>query len=349
MMRVLTTSIAAAFFLSVCGGLSAQAVTSGTASTTGTTAAVDSYDRYMQVPLEKNEKFVIKELPDKVRIGIHTDSKPGKVNQLVLFLLPNGNTIEESFGRTPNEKLAMRYKIQQIGAQTRRVKELLPNDKITVVYVENSLRSWPQWRRETPDVNQKIRVLTEQLRKDYGPDAKMNLVAHSGGGSYIIGVLDSGEEIPDFIERIAYLDANYSFDAETSHGVKLLNWVRGDVKRRLEVLAYDDREITLNGKKVVSETGGTWRATDRMARDFERLDYPFASYPKPDTGETSVTLGGRIKLVRMTNPELKIYHTVLVERNGFVWAVTDGRNADLKPEDALWVEKPKYMDNLLPK
>ena len=41
----------------------------------------------------------------------------------------------------------------------------------------------------------------------------------------------------------------------------------------LEVIAYDDREIKLNGKKVVSDDGGTFRAThrmlDRLGKDIE--------------------------------------------------------------------------------
>lgn len=41
-------------------------------------------------------------------------------------------------------------------------------------------------------------------------------------------------------------------------------WLRRNAQNRLVVLAYDDREIMLDGKKVVSDSGGTWRATQRM-------------------------------------------------------------------------------------
>ena len=67
--------------------------------------------------------------------------------------------------------------------------------------------------------------------------------------------------------RIAFLDAVYNFDGAT-HSAKLLEWLHGDPHRMLVSLAYDDREIMLDGKKVVSDSGGTWRATDRMLRAF---------------------------------------------------------------------------------
>jgi hypothetical protein len=37
------------------------------------------------------------------------------------------------------------------------------------------------------------------------------------------------------------------------------------------VVAYDDREIMLNGRKVVGPTGGTFRRTDEMIARFGRL------------------------------------------------------------------------------
>ena len=45
------------------------------------------------------------------------------------------------------------------------------------------------------------------------------------------------------------------------------------ISRRLIVLAYDDREIMLDGKKVVGPDGGTFRATGRM-RDAFGQDLP---------------------------------------------------------------------------
>ena len=40
------------------------------------------------------------------------------------------------------------------------------------------------------------------------------LSGHSGGGSFIFGYLNSVATIPDQIERIAFLDANYAYQTE---------------------------------------------------------------------------------------------------------------------------------------
>ena len=71
------------------------------------------------------------------------------------------------------------------------------------------------------------------------------------------------ERFPTYIDRIAFLDANYAFDANL-HADKFARWLTSDESHRLIVLAYDDREIMLDGKKVVGPTGGTFRATGRM-------------------------------------------------------------------------------------
>ncbi len=65
------------------------------------------------------------------------------------------------------------------------------------------------------------------------------------------------------------LDANYSYSDAERHGEKLLKWLSGGTARRLVVLAYDDREIMLNGRKVL-RSGGTFRATERMHAFFEK-------------------------------------------------------------------------------
>lgn len=314
-----------------------------------TTQTVAQEDRFIPPALAPGEQFDIIEPEEGVRVGIHKYADAGTPSRLIFYLLPNGNTIEETFGRSPQDDLPRRYAIQQIGAQTRRLWQLSGDKSVMVLYLENQFRAWPEWRRKTPDANAKIRDLTNDLRKKYGPDADVSLVAHSGGGSYIIGILDSGNAVPDYIDRISYLDANYSFDAETSHGVKLLNWLREDVARRLSVVAYDDRDVVLNGKKIVSDTGGTWRATDRMARDFERLGYNFAEMTSPESTVTSAALAGRIKLIRIENPDLKILHTVLVERNGYLWSMLDGSGVKWEAGDEFWTETPRYFELREPK
>ena len=79
----------------------------------------------------------------------------------------------------------------------------------------------------------------------------MTLTGHSGGGSFMFGVIEAADEIPGYIDRIAFLDANYDFDGAKTRGTSFAAGSRATPSRRLIVLAYDDRNIMLDGKKVV--------------------------------------------------------------------------------------------------
>jgi hypothetical protein len=181
-----------------------------------------------------------------------------------------------------------------------------------------------------PDANAKIRAMVEDWRRQFGTKkAKVTLTGHSGGGAFMFGVMDAGEAIPDYIDRIAFLDANYSFDAAL-HTAKLERWLNGDEHRRLIVVAYDDREITYQGKKVVGPTGGTFRATERM-RDALGQSFKLVNGEKPPFRETT-GLDGRIDFYVHPNPENKILHTALVgDMNGLMHVETLGT-----PHEEKW-------------
>src|SRR5439155_2281241 len=93
------------------------------------------------------------------------------------------------------------------------------------------------------------------------------------------------------------------------------------VDHRLIVIAYDDRNITLDGKLVVGPTGGTWRASGRMIDRFSKelkfeqsTDGPF---------DLKQAVDGRLRFILHRNPENKILHTALVgEMNGLLHALT---------------------------
>jgi arylsulfatase A-like enzyme len=305
-----------------------------------------------------------------VRVALQQPGKndPAVPDHLVFYLLPNGSTIEHGMGRTPEQGLDFRYASQQVAAQTRRVRQLLPDRDITTAYLEANTRSWPAWRREQADPNTPIQEIVEAVRQRVAPGGEatsaaagqnaenlgttltIDLVAHSGGGSFIWGYLNSVETIPDYVEHIVFLDANYSYEDTDRHGEKLLAWLQRAPSHRLIVLAYDDRRITLNGKPVVSDTGGTWRATDRMARYFEK--HMALTSGQMNDLQTSAGLGGRLLMARHPNPDNKILHSVMVERNGFVFGVTEGRGRATPPLDlpfagsAAGEETYRYM--LLP-
>src|SRR5205823_697023 len=111
---------------------------------------------------------------------------------------------------------------------------------------------------------------------------------------------------------------------------KLLAWLKSGQDKRLVVLAYDDRNIMLDGKKVVSDTGGTFRATHRMIDRFSN-DVPLQQSRLGVFGHW-VGLDGRVDFLIHPNPENKILHTLLVgEMNGFLYAMTLGT-----PQETAW-------------
>ena len=180
---------------------------------------------------------------------------------LILYALPNGNTTAQTIGRKMVEGLDWHFDIQNIGAQTRALRTRgLP--QAIVVYLENDKRSWPAWRAAPgyDRANERIVQIVDQLRTVIGnpPHLAVTLTGHSGGGSFMFGFIEGQDSLPSWLERIAFLDANYNF--EYKHGEKLVKWLRSNPANTLVVVAYDDRNIMLDGKKVVSDSGGTWRA-----------------------------------------------------------------------------------------
>jgi len=88
------------------------------------------------------------------------------------------------------------------------------------------------------------------------------------------------------------------------------------------VIAYDDREITLDGKKVIGPDGGTYRATERMRKRFAK-DVELTETTSDDFVHR-VGLNGQLALHVHTNPKVKILHTALVgEMNGLLRGLTD--------------------------
>jgi len=248
---------------------------------------------------------------------------PGKRVDLILYALPNGNTTAETMGRTLGAGIGWRYDIQQIAAQTRALRTMgLP--QAVVVYLEADTKSWPAWRAKLgyPRANARIVAIVDQLRAALGnaPQLAVTLTGHSGGGSFDFGFIDGQDAIPDWIERIAFLDANYNF--EPSHGDKMVAWLRRDARHRLVVLAYDDREIMLDGKKVVSDSGGTWRASDRMIRHLSKS----VTFTRDTLGDFIRYRAPQVDFLLHPNGENKILHTAMIgEMNGYLHAMLVGR------------------------
>jgi hypothetical protein len=261
-------------------------------------------------------------------MNVPGDFDPARPTRLILFATPNGNTVEQTLGCRLEAGADWHVDIQHVAAQMRVWRKLNPEQNIVLACVAAEGLSWPSWRQARPDNAAIIARIVDTLRGWLPTKPTVTLACHSGGGSFLFGFINSTDAIPDWIDRFVFLDANYSYDDGQEHGDKLLAWLRGDASRRLVVIAYDDREITLDGKKVVSETGGTFRATGRMRTRLEKD----VNFTERLTGEfkTATALDGQLVLHVHPNPENRILHTVMVgEMNGLLEGLslgTDHRN-----------------------
>jgi hypothetical protein len=239
--------------------------------------------------------------------------------ELILYALPNGNTTAQTMGRQLAPGMDWHFDIQHIAAQTRALRERGLTQAV-VAYLEADSRSWPEWRRRQgyPVANAKLPGIVDSIVATIGRPQQLSitLTGHSGGGSFMFGLIEAGAALPAGIDRVAFLDANYNF--EPSHGDTLRSWLSQDPRHVLVVLAYDDREIMLDGRKVVSDSGGTWRATERML-----------NYLRPRLTLTADTLGdfhrwrnAQVEILRHPNPANRILHTEMIgEMNGYMHAL----------------------------
>lgn len=263
-------------------------------------------------------------LPHGVRILINapaTDAfSESKPIRLILYALPNGNTIEQTVGRKLQPGDDWRFDIQHIGAQTRFLRRALPDHNLVVAYLENSLQSWPAWRREHG--NNPIPLMLERVKAIFARwPVEVVLTGHSGGGSWTFGYLETVDDIPPVIQRIAFLDSNYAYET-SKHADKLARWLGASGQSYLCILAYHDSVALLDGKAFVSATGGTWGRSHAMLEDLgARFDF---THRTNGILRTHAALDGRLQFLLFENPERKIVHTVQVERNGFIHAMLTG-------------------------
>ena len=267
---------------------------------------------------------------------------PDRPTLLVIYATPNGNTIEQTLGCAAVEGLDWHYNIQHAAAQTRLFRESDDSQNVVLACIQADVRSWPAWREKHEDSASTIERIVKSLTLSLpANEIHVVLTGHSGGGSFLFSYINAADEIPSSIERIAFLDANYGYSNERRHGEKILNWLSAEPSRQFVVLAYDDRNITLNGKKVVGPTGGTYRASFRMIdRLREQIEL---TEDKLNIFDRLVGLKGRLAILIHPNPENKILHTRLVgEMNGLFYVLTLG---GASPNTRSRLETPRVYDN----
>jgi hypothetical protein len=274
---------------------------------------------------EFNERVTSFTFDPEVKIRVNAPGQSsftaGKRVLLIFYALPNGNTIDETVGKALQPGDDWHYDIQHIGAQTRFLREHIKDRVVVVVYLEANQKSWPAWRKQHSD--KLIPEIVATVKKLF-PQREVETVlsGHSGGGSLIFGYLNAVDQIPDDVVRIAFLDSNYAYDRALGHKDKLVKWLAASDHHSLCVLAYNDAVALLNGKTFVSAVGGTWGKSHAMQHDLAE-DFSFSNRTNAEFQRFSA-LDGRVQFILKENPDKSIFHTVQVERNGFIHSMVSG-------------------------
>lgn len=281
-------------------------------------------------------------MPD-VRIYINappvSDFDRKKRVELILYALPNGNTIEQTAGKKMLPGDDWHFNIQHIAAQTRFLRRHVTDSNCVVAYLETSQKSWPAWKRDHPDHIALIASIADSLSAMFGGfDTYLVLTGHSGGGSFVFDYIDGKDTIPPSVERISFLDSDYNYNDD--YGAKLSTWLKSSKKRCLSVIAYNDSVALYEGKPFVSATGGTWYRSRMMQR---YLGARFSLSTREDSDFiVSETKDHRIQFLLKKNPDRKIFHTVQVELNGFIQGMLSG--TPLEGKDYTYYGERAYND-----
>jgi hypothetical protein len=247
------------------------------------------------------------------------DVNPLKPSKVVIYALPNGNTTAQTFGKRLAKGDDWHFDIQHIGAQTRFIRNADKRHNYIVIYLENSLKSWPLWRRQVKRADSVINQIVKGAFDKYQKlKPQLVLSGHSGGGSFIFGYINAVPAIPNYVTRLAFLDATYGYKAE-NHQSKLNEWLKQKNGNSLQVIAYNDSVVIYQGKPLVTPTGGTWYNSKLMAKDIGKLKLREDSDQLVWQNKSSLT-----SIILLKNPEAKIFHTVMVAKNGFIHSMFNG-------------------------
>ncbi len=283
-----------------------------------------------RVPEFAGETWEARFFPAGVRalIGRPVATDPAAPVQVVIYAVPAGNTIEQTLGRRLRADDDWHFDIQHLAAQTRWLRAH-GHPNLVLAVVEPQGKSWTAWTREMPHAGAKFGAVLDELRRAV-PGARITLASHSAGGSAIFSLLDERESLPDDVERLVFLDSNYRYDASRGHAAKLAAWLQGAPDRVLYVAAYEDFRARLEGKAFVSEAGGTWGRSQAMLTDLAGVLGGFERRNDDGPLEDHRAKDGRAIFLLRRNPEAAIWHTRLVELNGFIHAMRAGTPEEAK-------------------
>lgn len=262
--------------------------------------------------------------PDmRIAVNFPAEMDSRKKTKIVFYALPNGNTIEWTAGKTISEGDDWHFDIQHIAAQTRFLRENAAKYNYVTVYMMASKKSWGVWRTEhrqdSKDILPAVIADITSMFGRYRPS--VTLSSHSGGGYFIFEYIRTQDRIPDTVERIVFLDSTYGYE-DSLHLKKLADWLSRSKKHFLNVTSYQDSTVVYNGKPLVSPHGGTWWRSKHMQTGLS----DFFRFEKKEDGQflNFYSPAGRAVFKLKKNPDGEIFHTVLVERNGFIDTILSG-------------------------
>lgn len=263
----------------------------------------------------------------EITMDFSSDFSSQKKTYLILYALPNGSNTAQTMGKKIQPGDDWRFDIQHIKAQTHFIRNKMNRENIVVVYLENSFKSWPSWKSKHPDYTSEVQHIVDTLYNMFPPrHTTICLNGHSGGGRFIFSYLDGVNNIPRYITRIVFLDSDYGY--EIKYGIQIHEWLKEDKNNSLQVFAYEDSLVELNGKRIVSDTGGTWYRTHQMLKDLSMF-YKF-HLTENDSLIIYKSFNSQVGFYLKPNPEKKIFHTQQVELNGFIHSILAGTKYESK-------------------
>ena len=251
--------------------------------------------------------------------------KADKETIIVFYALPAGNTIEWTIGKELEEGDDWHVDIQHIGAQTRFLRQTLKDKNVIIVYLQPMNLAWQAYDDKHPEdyvelIQNMLKDILEPFRQF---DYNVTLNGHSAGGSWVLRYLQGVKKIPEWIDRIAFLDSNYNYKYDANHYDSLFaEFLQERDSTYLCVMAYNDSIALYQGKPFVSAQGGTWWNTRLMLKNLSRY-FTFVNKHGQDMQQYSA-LDGRLKIYLKENHTQAILHTVQVYRNGFIHSMLSG-------------------------
>ena len=263
-------------------------------------------------------------IPDARVVIDYGTLSPSKESVLVLYALPNGNSIEWTAGKKMEEGDDWHFDIQHIKAQTDFVRQTDTSKNYIVAYLESATKGWTTHSSKHPNSIKLYGKLTDTLVSIVEdslscPVSSLYMISHSGGGRFMFNYL-LNNELPAKLERLSFIDSNYGFE-DSLHTPIFLDWLSENVDNKLSVISYVDTTVILNGKRIVSSKGGTGYKLEEMYSAFCDT-YPSKISRTCDTCFVAInSADNKILMMKKENPQGNIYHTVLVERNGFIHSI----------------------------